>query len=327
MGASLSTPSFGNTNAPCTTTSSYNLPTTTSAYIKDAVKTSSRTSAIPTLTTSKPVQTSTTAAASTSTPVFYLKSSCDNSCLGHFAADDQIYSNLYSSTDSSFDSFYIQNGVLYDSSTSTLCVSSEGAGSDTRFQCSNDPDYVNGVALANVWSSASSLLTLNGNSVWYGCGTLNLADNYEPNGLTYSTLQGDPSNCRACTFSLITDIAQCNAGGQTAASSISTTYLPAASTVSVASSTTTTSAVTTSTTAKAQQIPTTTTSSTTSAAAAAVSTPKSCQEGYCKVSWFSQADCYVSDCGRCPWGTRCQQYQTWPWALSACLPPKTFWKA
>lgn len=301
MGLVISTSKGSGNVVPCTTTSSYLLATSTSSSYAQIPQV--------TLKSSTTMKTTTTSSAAASTPTyakFYLKSSCDQSCVGHFAADDQLYSNLYSSTDASFDSFYLNGTQLYDASTSTFCVSSEAAGSETRFQCSNDLDYINGVAVNGVWGSAGGLLTYQNSPTWYGCGTVDLENNYEPNGLTYSTVDGDTSNCQACTFSLVTDITQCNAGGQIPATTISTTYLPPATFTSSASSSSTSTSCTK------------TTSST-----AAATTPKSCGTGYCKVNWLAQADCYLQNCQRCPSGTSCQTYQTWPWALQACLPKKS----
>lgn len=296
----------------CTTSSTYAPTSSSTVAILQVTKVSS--TPVPTITS-----TSTTSSPTpTSTPTFYLKSSCDNSCLGVFAADDQIYSNAYTSTDSTFNAFYLSSGTLYDASTGTLCVSSQAGGSETRFQCSNDLDVVNGVTVAGGWSSANGLLTYQGSPTWYGCGVLNLADNYEPNGLTYSTAQGDPSNCRACTFSMVTDVSQCS--GQTQAASTSTTYLPYTSLPAATSSTT--SKLTTSSSSQA-----TTLSTKTSTAVAVAPTPGNspCQTGRCSVNWLQEAACYIQDCSHCPWGTWCQQYQFWPLSPQwACLPIRIF---
>lgn len=72
--------------------------------------------------------------------------------------------------------------------------------------------------------SSSSALTYGDAAAWYGCGVLNLADNYEPTGLTYSRTNGDDSVCRACSLVKTTNLSQC--GGQTAATTITTSVLP-----------------------------------------------------------------------------------------------------
>ena len=119
----------------------------------------------------------------------------------------------------------MSSGQLLDASTQTMCVASEAAGTDTRLQCSNDLDYINGVAVIGGFGISQGLLSYSGSTTWYGCGVLDLANGYEPNGLTYSTKNGDSSNCRACTLKQVFDISMC--AGQAPAASISTNYLPA----------------------------------------------------------------------------------------------------
>lgn len=237
----------GGNVVPCTTS------TTSSSSVKLATSSSSIAKVTSTPTSSSVVASATPAS-------FWIKSSCDNSCLGHFDADDQIYSNLYTSSNSTFDTFAIKNSVLYDTTTSTLCVASEAGGTETRVQCSNDPDYINGVAVANIWAISNGLLTYDGTSTFYGCGVVDLADNYEPDGLTYSILSGS-SGCQACTFSVVYDVNQCNS--QAAASSISTNYLAPLPTATSSSTLSTSTKCTT--TPKATTTKCTTTSTSTSA--------------------------------------------------------------
>lgn len=256
---------------------------------------------------------STTSSAPTSTPTFYLKSSCDDSCLGHYAADDQIYSNLYTSSNSTFDTFYLDGAQLYDATTGTLCVASESGGSSSQFQCSNDLDYINGVAVVGGFGTSSNELTYSGSTAFYGCGVVDIADNYEPNGLNYFVEQS--SSCQLCTFSLVTED-QCNV--QASASTISTSYLAPAPTVATTSSASTTSTQTPTSTSTSHST-SCTTSTTTSVAPA--TTPKSCGTDQCLVWWLSRPDCYQKSCINCPFGTWCQQHQFWPWTNEwACLP-------
>lgn len=96
MGAFISTAASNSASKPCTTSTTSHLATSTSLPVL-VIKTSS----VATTTSSVAVKTSststTTSSAPTSTSTFYLKSSCDYSCLGHYAADDQVYSNVFSS--------------------------------------------------------------------------------------------------------------------------------------------------------------------------------------------------------------------------------------
>lgn len=92
-----------------TTSSSTNVvvKVATTAQMTSSTSTTQSTSSSSTkatkATTSAAVQATTTASTTTSAatafPTFYLLSSCDGSCLGHFADDNQIFSNLYSADD------------------------------------------------------------------------------------------------------------------------------------------------------------------------------------------------------------------------------------
>ncbi|CCG83755.1 protein of unknown function [Taphrina deformans PYCC 5710] len=204
--------------------SSSSTSTKAGASSSSSSSTSSSVSSFTTSTRTVATTTSSQAAAVTTPATFYLQSSCDGSCLGHFAADGQIYSNTYSSGTNDYDSFYINGTQLWDYTLNTLCVASENAGSETRFQCSNDLDSVNGKPVVGGFGLVNQkYLTYQSSTNWYGCGVLDLDDNYEPNGLTYSTKNGDPSVCRSCSLLKVTDVSQCsnqNAATPTTASNI-----------------------------------------------------------------------------------------------------------
>lgn len=156
----------------------------------------------PTTTTAVPVN---SVPVSTNVP-FYLKSSCDNFCVGHYGNDGQTFSNAYTQNGKSFDMFFFDStsGQLMDSTIGKFCVASQAGGTVTQFQCSGDLDGVG----SDSFSQANGQLTFQTNPTFYGCGTSSTTDSTST-GLNYFRVQGNAAVCKACTFSIVTDISQC----------------------------------------------------------------------------------------------------------------------
>ena len=251
----------------------------------------------PTLKTVTPIQTTTTAVPvviPTNTP-FYLKSTCDNSCIGNYGGDGQTFTNAYTQIGKSFDQFYFDplTGQLIDSTIGNICVASQAGGSATQFQCSGDLDG----DTSDDFGQANGFLTFRGSSDFYGCGTSSATDQ-SSTGLNYFTKQGNPDVCKLCRFTIVKDASQCGSAPPPTTTAITPGPTPS--------------------TTQTPIIPET-------------KPPKPCPTPVCpnkylSVYWNGKNSCYkpcnVFDkysCKTCPRGTSCSACGKTAWA---CLPPK-----